>query len=86
VAYTGGLVDTVIDATPMALRSGVATGIQFHPITSDALAAALVRLLDLYNDPPTWSRLQNNAMRQPVGWNGSAADYAALYEAVTGRE
>jgi len=86
VAYTGGLVDTVIDATPMALRSGVATGIQFHPITSDALAAALIRLLELYNDAPAWSRLQGNAMRQPVGWDGSAADYAALYEAVTGRE
>jgi starch synthase len=86
VAYTGGLVDTVIDATPMALRAGVATGIQFHPITSDALAAALGRLVDLYNDPSAWSRLQTNAMRQPVGWNGSAAEYAALYEAVTGRE
>jgi starch synthase len=83
VAYTGGLVDTVIDSTPMALRSGVATGIQFHPITSDALAAALIRLVDLYNDSPTWSRLQANAMRQPVGWDGSAAEYAALYEAVT---
>jgi starch synthase len=86
VAYTGGLVDTVIDSTPMALRGGVATGIQFHPITSDALAAALVRLVDLYNDAPTWSRLQANAMRQPVGWNGSAAEYAALYEAVTANE
>jgi starch synthase len=85
VAYTGGLVDTVIDSTPMALRSGVATGIQFHPVTSDALAAALIRLVDLYNDAPAWSRLQTNAMRQPVGWDGSAADYAALYEAVTTR-
>ena len=83
VAYTGGLVDTVIDSTPLALRSGVATGIQFHPITSDALAAALIRLVDLYSDAPTWSRLQANAMRQPVGWDGSAAEYAALYEAVT---
>jgi starch synthase len=67
----------------MALRGGVATGIHFHPITSDALAAALLRLLELYNDPLAWSRLQRNAMRQPVGWDGSAAEYAALYEAVT---
>ncbi len=83
VAYTGGLVDTVIDATPMALRSGVATGVQFHPVTSDALAFALIRLIDLYRDADTWSRLQRNAMRQPVGWENSATEYAALYEAIT---
>ena len=85
VAYTGGLVDTVIDASPMALRSGVATGLQFHPITSDALASALIRLVDLYREPGTWSRMQKNAMRQPVGWDGSAAEYAALYKTVTSK-
>jgi starch synthase len=83
VAYTGGLVDTVINASTMALRTGVATGLHVHPITSDAVASALVRLIALYNDAPTWSRLQQNAMRQPVGWDGSAAEYAALYEAIT---
>ncbi len=83
VAYTGGLVDTVIDASPMALRSGVATGLQFHPVSSDALASALVRLVDLFGDTGTWSRMQRNAMRQSVGWDASAAEYAALYEATT---
>lgn len=83
VAYTGGLADTVINASPMALRTGVATGLQFHPVTPDALAAALIRLIDLYNDAPTWSLMQRNAMRQVVGWDASAAEYAALYEAIT---
>ncbi len=83
VAYTGGLVDTVINASPMALRDGVATGLQFHPVTSDALASSLTRLIDLFQDPPTWTVMQRNAMRQTVGWGASAAEYAALYEAVT---
>ena len=79
VALTGGLADTVIHASPMALRTGVATGIQFHPVNAQRLGEALAQLCDLYHDPPTWARLQRNAMRQPVGWNASAAEYAALY-------
>lgn len=85
VAYTGGLIDTVINASPAAMRTGCATGLQFHPVTSDVLAAALIRLIDLYRDKPTWSLLQRNAMRQQVGWDFSAAEYAALFEALTTR-
>ena len=82
VARTGGLVDTVIDASPAALRAGVATGIQFGPVTAHALAAALLRLNDLYRDAPTWARMQKNAMASEVGWDASAPAYAALYERV----
>lgn len=82
VAMTGGLADTVINANPMALRSGVATGVQFSPVTSHALAGALIRLTELYRDRDTWSRLQRNAMRQEVGWSASAAEYAALYRSL----
>lgn len=83
VAMTGGLVDTVIPASPMALRSGVATGVQFQPVTAHALASALIRTTELFADKPTWATLQRNAMRQDVGWEASAAEYAALYDAVT---
>jgi starch synthase len=82
VAMTGGLVDTVIHASPMALRAGVATGIQFQPVTAHALASALIRLVGLYKDNATWEMLQKNAMRQEVGWEASAAEYAALYDEV----
>ncbi len=82
VAYTGGLVDTVIHANPMALNDGVATGIQFHPITTDGLAQALFQLLDLYADQKAWKRIQTNAMAQNVGWGRSAKAYAALYDQV----
>ena len=79
VALTGGLADTVINASPAALAAGVATGIQFHPVTGDALKRALVLLCDLYSDARTWSRMARNAMAQPVGWDHSARAYADLY-------
>ena len=83
VALTGGLADTVIHASPAALSMGVATGLQFHPVTADALRRALGQLCDLYAQPATWAKMQANAMRQPVGWGPSAAAYAALYRDVT---
>lgn len=85
VALTGGLADTVINASPAALAMGVASGIQFHPVTADALAGALDRLCDLFADRDTWGRMQVNAMAQPVGWGPSARAYAALYEQVARR-
>ena len=80
VAYTGGLADTVIPASPAGLRAQAATGVQFHPVTSDALSRAFDRLCDLYRQPEVWLRMQRNAMRHPVGWDQSAREYAALYE------
>ncbi|MEO1239332.1 MAG: glycogen synthase GlgA [Pseudomonadota bacterium] len=82
VARTGGLVDTVIDASPAARRAGVATGLQFGPVTPHALATALLRLVDLYHDTPTWAKMQKNAMTSEVGWDMSAGAYARLYEKV----
>ncbi|NAZ36060.1 glycogen synthase GlgA [Rubellimicrobium sp. CFH 75288] len=79
VGFTGGLVDTVINASPAALAVGVATGLQFHPVTADALHGALSRLCDLWHDRDVWLRMQRNAMAQPVGWAPSAKAYARLY-------
>ncbi len=82
VAYTGGLIDTVIHASPMALRAGVATGLQFHPITAHALAGALMDAVALYKSPGVWAMLQKNGMRQDVGWEATAPAYAHLYDEV----
>ncbi len=83
VALTGGLADTVINASPAALARGVATGVQFFPINAQALANAFVRIVDLYQDKKTWKVMQRNAMKQPVGWASSAAAYKAIYDSVT---
>ena len=83
VALTGGLADTVINASPAALSRNVATGVQFFPIEAQALANAFGRLCDLYADKPTWKSMQRNAMKQPVGWETSAAAYKAVYDSLT---
>ncbi len=79
VARVGGLSDTVIDANPMALSAGVATGLQFTPPTAERLAAAIERATELYADPPTWARMQANGMASDVSWHGPAQQYARLY-------
>jgi starch synthase len=79
VARVGGLADTVIDANPAALAAGVATGIQFAPVTIETLQLAIARTLALYRDPPAWQRLQSNGMSTDLSWNASAQHYANLY-------
>jgi starch synthase len=79
VAAVGGLADTVIHASPAAMVAGVATGIAFHPTDAVAFAQALRQLTGLYADQRAWTVVQANAMRHPVGWQASAAAYAALY-------
>ena len=68
VSRVGGLADSVIDANPAALAAGVATGLQFWPVTAEALEHALRTLLVLWQDKPTWARMQRNAMAAEVSW------------------
>lgn len=83
VALTGGLADTVVPVTPATMAKEVATGLQFHPVTAEALTNALTQLCDLFAQPKIWSKMQRNAMAHPVGWAPSAAAYAALYADLT---
>lgn len=79
VARVGGLADTVVDASPMALAAGAATGVQFSPVNTPMLEAAIRRTTALYADRPTWRRLQENGMACDVSWRAPARRYAALY-------
>lgn len=80
VAATGGLADTVIGISPATLAAGVATGVVFHPTDALAFGQALTKLVQLHAQPALWARVQANAMAHPVGWETSAAAYAALYQ------
>ena len=88
VAATGGLRDTVCDATPENLAAGVATGFTFGDaylggtIDAGGLSFALGRALDLYGDAEAWSQLRHTAMNAPVGWEQSAAQYAAMFDSL----
>ena len=79
VGRVGGLNDTVIDASPMALASDVSTGIQFFPINAHMLYAAISRTFDLYSSQRTWTKMVSNCLNQYVGWDASAIQYRDLY-------
>lgn len=83
VGRTGGLADTVIDANHAALQAGVATGIQFAPITPEAFRTALRRAFDLFGDRKAFTRLQKQGLKSDVSWDRSAERYAALYARLT---
>jgi starch synthase len=79
VAWVGGLADTVVNANPMALERGVATGIQFQPDSLEALRAALLRAVGMFADKAVWRSMQANAMATNVGWSAPARLYAGLF-------
>ena len=79
VSRVGGLADTVIDANEAALASGVATGLQFAPVTTSGLIEASERAARLWRDRAAWRQIQRNAMRADVSWRRSARQYARLF-------
>lgn len=82
VARVGGLADTVIDANPVALAAGVATGVQFAADDITALQEALGQTARLFRDRQAWSAMQRNGMAADVGWKAPAAEYAKLYREI----
>ncbi len=79
VSRTGGLSETIIDANDAAMSARVATGFQFHPVTTDGLRLALRRAMHAYQEPKMWARLQNQAMKAKFSWERSAQQYATVY-------
>jgi starch synthase len=84
VARVGGLADTIVDANDAAVAAGVASGIQFAPVTIDAFWTALDRADALFHDAAAWKSLQRNGMKADVSWDRSAARYANLYRTLAG--
>lgn len=86
VRATGGLCDTVVDATPQRLEAGTATGFVFIAQTSAAFLSTVERALDVYRtQPERWQALVANGMRQDWSWQRSAAEYEKLYEMLKAR-
>jgi starch synthase len=84
VRRTGGLADTVIDATPAALADGSATGICFEHADAGAIDWSIGRAMALRRDPAAWQALQQNGMRRDFGWSRTATRYADLYRSLSG--
>lgn len=81
VRETGGLADTVVDATPRNIARGEANGFVFAEPSSIALQEALERALTLFEKPKQWMKLIKTGMRADYGWRKSAESYLQLYRA-----
>ncbi|MDR7401958.1 MAG: glycogen synthase GlgA [Armatimonadota bacterium] len=80
VRRTGGLADSIVDATPDALEAGTATGFVFDAYSPEALATAVARALEVYRTPALWKRLQRAGMSADFSWQAAARRYLDLYE------
>lgn len=81
VRKTGGLIDTVVDATPEHIEAGSATGFAFEGYEVKDLLAALDRALEVFtSNPDVWRGIQLAGMRQDWSWKRSAKAYLELYE------
>jgi starch synthase len=79
VNNTGGLADSVVDASDANLEAGTATGFVFDKTETAPLLDAIDRTLDLYAEPDRWKRLLQTGMHQDFSWARSAAAYLDLY-------
>src|SRR5262249_23480118 len=80
VHQTGGLADTVVDATPENIAPGRTTAFSFVPYSQLAFTGAIQRCLTMYRDDPArWQQLQQAGMKQDWSWRRSAAEYERLY-------
>jgi starch synthase len=83
---TGGLKDTVVDATAASLVSGDASGFTFSPLTVRTLADAIRRAEGFYSrQPAVWQQLASRIMKLDRSWSASAQAYLKLYEGLLSR-
>lgn len=82
VRDTGGLADTVVDASPENIQNKTATGFVFHTPDAENLWRAVERALNYYKLPGNaWRDLAMRGMQQDFSWEASAASYTQIYKA-----
>lgn len=86
VRATGGLADTITDATPENLGTGTANGFSFREYSAQALDETLRRACEAWRRPEVWGRLVATGMRQDWSWARSAQQYVKLYEEMIARK
>jgi starch synthase len=85
VRQTGGLADTVVNATEENLADSRATGFIFGDYTAYALYETVRWALTLYRDrPKDFRQIVRTAMAQDWSWDRSAEAYEKLYMRIIG--
>ncbi|MEL7498679.1 MAG: glycogen synthase GlgA [Planctomycetota bacterium] len=80
VRQTGGLADTVINATAQTIADQMATGFSFVNFDAESLDQTIQRAVDCYrNQRPQWNQIMQNGMQRDWSWSTSAKSYEALY-------
>ena len=82
VRRTGGLDDSVIDATDDA---EAANGIKFTDLSTAALAKAIRKALALFEDASAMQHFRANAMNADFAWTATAKRYAEVYRNLLNR-
>ena len=86
VRGTGGLVDTITDATEQNLNEDLANGFRFEQYDPSEMERAIFRALEMYHQRASvWERLVTTGMRQDWSWANSAKRYGELYAAMHSR-
>ena len=79
VRRTGGLADTVVSYTPMAMKQGRSTGFMFEEASAGALLNTVLLALRVYRDRSEWRGLMQAGMKTDVSWARSAQAYEDVY-------
>lgn len=78
VRYTGGLADTVKEAS---CENKHGTGFGFYDYISSNLLIEILKAIHVYNrDKDCWNALIANAMSENFSWNKSAEEYIFIYK------
>lgn len=81
VRETGGLKDTVINASPKRIADGSAVGFTFKQYDAVKFAETIRRAVRMFHgDRKTWRALMLNAMKRDYSWQASAQQYLRIYE------
>jgi starch synthase len=82
VRRSGGMADTVTDATPEAIQQRLGTGFSFENMTLGALMECANRAHALYRQPLAWRKIQRNAMSRDFSWRRASNAYLDLYRSL----
>ena len=77
VGYTSDTTELMDDYTG---TKGKGTGFTFNVADSQGLKEALRRAIELYRDPPTWSKLQTRGVSADFHWTQSACRLVEFYK------
>jgi starch synthase len=85
VGRTGGLIDTVTEATARNRYLETANGFIMDEPSADGLLHACEKALEVYADNAQWRKLMKTAISQDFSWQISAREYIGIYNQIKNR-